>query len=165
MCDPISLEDHYSDDLQRAVGLLFIVASNVEAALGMQVARCIAHPNKPAAQSLLSCAGIELKTKLRQIEMATQLLFPERLPEVRKIISSIRRQFDHRNNIAHNSNVGPGDAITITPLKLGNKGLEKSKTFRPNQITNFARVMHARTRQLDETLTSIGFSKLQAISP
>lgn len=160
MCNPISLENHYSDNLQKAVGLLFITASNTEAVLGMQVARCLCHPHTLTPQSALSCAGIELKTKLRQIEIATQVAFPNEVSAIKKITSSIRRMFDHRNAIAHNANEGPNDTLNVTPLKLGSKGIEKTKPLNAAQITNFARVMHARTRQLDDSLTSIGFVKL-----
>lgn len=160
MSGSIPLETRYSDELMKAVGLLFITASNIEAALGLQVARCLCHPHTINQATATSCAGIELKTKLRQIEISTQILFPQHLDGVKKITSSIRRQFDHRNAIAHNCNFGSGDDLRVIPLKMSNKGAVREKTFVANQITNIARMMHARTRQLDECLIAIGFAKL-----
>lgn len=165
MCDPISLETHYDDDLQKAVGFLFLSASNVEAALGMQVARCYCAPHMVTPQSALMCAGADLSLKLQQINICVLLLAPDEYEACCKLTASIRRQFDHRNALAHNSNWGPGNRITITRLKVSGKKLTEPKIFNASQITNFGRIMYLRCFQLDALLTKAGLPKLTEFDP
>jgi hypothetical protein len=160
MCDPISLETHYSEAMQKAVGLLFITAANVESALGMLVGRCACHPHIVTPQALVAFAGMDLKLKLQTIENCMRLIAPQFRGETEKVSASIRRQFDHRNTIAHNSNFNVAGATRVMPLKMLNKGMRRPSMFTDQQITKYARIMFHRTRQLDELLTRAGVVKL-----
>jgi hypothetical protein len=160
MDDPLPFETMFSDELLRAVGLLFLGSAVAETALGTQAARCLCHPNSLTAQAYLSTAGMDLKIKLQTIEQCVRVCASRGEGKIEHITSSIRRQFEHRNAIAHNMGwPARPDEISLNPVKLTRKGVVPGKVFTAKQIMGFAQVMHSRVRQLTEELTELGITK------
>jgi hypothetical protein len=161
MCEPTPIETEYSEAMQKAVGLLFLTAGNVEAALAFTIARCVCYPHQATPAAVLAFAGMEIKLKLQTLENCIRLIAPENKTEMSKLAASIRRQFDHRNTIAHNVNHNPGDGLMSRPFKMLSKGLRPSSTFSDTQITTFARIMTKRTKQINDLVTRSGVEQMQ----
>ena len=152
--------ENFSKDMLEAVGHLTLSCAISEATLGTHLARLAIHPSAGQNQSVLLSAGMDLKVKLQNIETCVQLLFPDRLADVKKITSSIRRQFDHRNVIFHNISVQQGNELAIIRLRMGKDNLIFAKFFTASQIDGFATVLHGRMQQIGKMLTDLGVAPL-----
>ena len=154
------LRDIYSNEIIEAVGLLFLAASTCESALSFQAARCMLHPNKLTNQSTFAASGMDLKVKLLVIENSVRVIAPDHADRIAKITASVRRLFQHRNNIAHNLSAVDESKLKVYVHKITSKGPAKAKVYNARQIEDFANLMGARTRQVDDCLNEIGIVRL-----
>lgn len=159
MCFETPIEQQITRELQQAIGLLFVTCGAVEVALGILLAKLAVYPAPLKSHTAYVTNGMDLKVKLMNIETCVSELFPENIAIIRKLTSSIRRQFDHRNAIAHNLSIARGDRLVVMVFKMTSKGPSVSKEFTSAQITSFSRILFDRSKSLEAKLTGIGLPK------
>lgn len=162
----IPAETQYSDELLKAIGLLFVVSASTETALSFHLWRLAHHPTSSNPPAMIALQGMDTKVKLEKISLLSVLLLKRQSPEIIKICDKIRDKFQRRNEIAHYSNT-PGrdpDHIKIGQIRMKRTGeLESDKIYSAKQIKGFAAAMLHRSRQLDAALNDAGVRKLTAI--
>lgn len=156
------IESMYSDELFRAVGILFVTAAYSENTLTFQLARLISHPDDTRTNEMMALHGMETKVKLEKIVVAAHLHQPERTPDIRKACDKIRSSFQRRNEIAHLMDAGQKpDALHLKLLKFRSDGtLAKDKVYTAAQIRVFAATLLARMQKLDQLINDLGVKKV-----
>ena len=156
MCDPIPAEKSFSEEVRAAVGLLFLTSAAVENQLGIHVARLMAHPNKVTGFAPFGTSGMDASVKLITIQRAIKMILPAYAIAAERICTSIRRQFETRNNIAHCLAGPTPNGLSVAPLKLTSKGVVAVKGYPVSHILRSARVLHARANELGKLLKDAG---------
>ncbi len=157
----------YTEDIVRAVGLLFLTSSLVESGLSLVLWRLASHPQDFHGNMLLPLWGMETRVKLEKIKALSQsCIEPEHASQAIKLCDKLRRVFTRRNEIAHylNSPVAgevPSGRLSLSTLRLRNDGtMEPVKTYAPAQIRCFALTMKTRLNELEGVLTDGGVRQL-----
>lgn len=160
----LAIEEHYSDQMLREIGSLFLTAASAECVLSLHVMRLMNYPEPISANSGVPVWGMDTKVKLEKIAALTVLIFgDERAAPTIKVCHKIRRAFNRRNELAHYSNgQGPRpDTIELRTLRVNANGeLQREKIVGVEQVREFALVLHGRVRQLDIILTGLTGMKL-----
>jgi len=149
------------EDLLQAVGSLFLICANVEVTLAINLARLMDHPREAEGKTILLVSPMDAKVKLEQIKIASVLLQLPNAAEIARNCDKIRKLFQRRNDIAHNSNLqtAPGRLI-VRPLRLEKGQLSRDKVFTTEQILQYGDLLVARTRCLGGQLNDAGLVPL-----
>jgi len=153
------MEEHYSDEMLREIGLLFMTAAGVETALNFQLAKLSCFPGDLHALALMPVWGMETKVKLEKISTLSALIFKERAQPVARICDKLRRSFRRRNELTHylNSPTGKTDTILLTTYRPNARGeMDAEKVWTRKQVRELTIVLLGRSNQLVECLTQIG---------
>ena len=131
----------------------------------MQLWRLSHHPNKPNVRSIMPLWGMETKVKLEKIAIAARFAVAgDSLKTVIRICGKLRGLYSRRNEFAHYVSATPDRRpthIRLRTLRMKADGsMEKEKTYSVKHIIEYARLIHARTRQLDEVLNEAGVRKI-----
>ncbi len=156
--EKLPIEDAYSADLLKAIGIFFATAADVKNALATQLVRLTAHPTKPDMYSIFPFVGMDTKVKLKIIKDLCYFKFPDESEKIYKLCDKIRRSYDHRNALAHMSHAPESkDKLGLYTLKLQGDGLmQQPKKVTTKDIRNHAATMLKRGLALEQLLVSSG---------